>query len=74
MKITCLFKYQTLCLMPKFFNFLVIVYKKNFLFFYFVDIFLSGLFFLYLVNISLDVLFPIAGVVYNKTMFEDILV
>lgn len=56
---------------PKGFSFFIFIYKRNFLLFYVIDFFLSAMVFLYFIDNSLNVLFPIAGVVYNKTMFEE---
>lgn len=63
--------YSFLFLIPKCFSFFIFIYKKNFLFFYIIDIFLSSVIFLYFIDNSLNVLFPIAGVVYNKKIFEE---
>lgn len=64
-------KFNFLFLVPKLCDIFIRVYKKKFLFFYTLDYFLSGIIFLYFVNYSLEILFPIAGLVYNQILFEE---
>lgn len=64
-------KYQISFLIPKIFEFFIKIYEKNFLFFYIIDNFLSVILFLYVIKNSLEIIFPIAGAVYNENLFEE---